>query len=53
VSEQIKNYRIGGVRQTLVNALLNVFTESSQRSKIQNTLKNIGLKYDGNKWTLS
>lgn len=53
VSEQLKNYRIAGVRQTLVNALLNTFTESSQRIKIQETLKNIGLKYDGTKWTLS
>lgn len=52
-SEQIKNYRIGGVRQTLVNAMLIGFPESSQKLKVQEALKNIGLKYDGNKWTLS
>lgn len=53
VSEQLKNYRVGGVRQTLVNATLNTFTESSQKAKVQDTLKNIGLKYDGKKWTIS
>ncbi len=53
VSEQLKNYRIAGVRQTLVNATLNTFTESSQKLKVQETFKNMGLKYDGVKWTLS
>lgn len=54
VSEQIKNnYRIGGVRQTLVNASLNTFTESSQKLKVQDAFKNMGLKYDGTKWSLS
>lgn len=54
VSEQLKNnYRIGGVRQTLVNASLTTFTESSQKLKIQEAFKNMGLKYDGTKWSLS
>lgn len=54
VSEQLKNnYRIAGVRQTLVNAALTTFTESSQKSKVQETFKNMGLKYDGTKWSLS
>lgn len=52
-SEQMKNYRIGGVRQTLVNAMLIGFPESSQKLKVQEAFKNIGLKYDGNKWSLS
>jgi len=54
VSEQLKNnYRIAGVRQTLVNASLSTFTESSQKLKIQEAFKGMGLKYDGTKWTLS
>jgi hypothetical protein len=54
VSEQLKNkYRIGGVRQTLVNAALSTFSESSQKLKIQEAFKNIGLKYDGVKWSLA
>jgi peptidoglycan hydrolase-like protein with peptidoglycan-binding domain len=54
VSEQLKNnYRIAGVRQTLVNASLNTFTESSQKTKVQEAFKNMGLKYDGTKWSLS
>lgn len=54
VSEQIKNsYRIAGVRQTLVNAALTTFTESSQKAKVQEAFKNMGLKYDGTKWSLS
>jgi peptidoglycan hydrolase-like protein with peptidoglycan-binding domain len=53
VSEQLKNnYRIAGVRQTLVNASLNTFTESSQKLKVQEAFKNMGLKYDGTKWSL-
>jgi hypothetical protein len=54
VSEQLKNnYRIAGVRQTLVNATLSTFTESSQKQKVQEAFKNMGLKYDGSKWSLS
>jgi hypothetical protein len=54
VSEQLKNsYRIAGVRQTLVNAALSTFAESSQKLKIQEAFKNMGLKYDGSKWTLN
>lgn len=54
VSEQLKNsYRIAGVRQTLVNATLSTFTGSSQKLKIQDAFKSMGLKYDGSKWTLS
>lgn len=54
VSEQLKNnYRIAGVRQTLVNAVLTTFNESSQKAKVQEAFKNMGLKYDGTKWSLS
>lgn len=53
VSEKLKEYYINGVRQTLVNAMLNNFTESSQRAKVQDTLKSIGLKYNGSQWSLS
>lgn len=54
VSEQLKNnYRVAGVRQTLVNAALSTFTESSQKLKIQDAFKKMGLKYDGSKWSLS
>lgn len=54
VSEQLKNnYRIDTVRKTLVNAALTAFTESSQKAKIQEAFKNMGLKYDGTKWSLS
>jgi hypothetical protein len=52
VSEQLKTYRINGVRQTLVNAMLNAFTESSQKLGIQEVFKSMGLKYDGTKWSL-
>ncbi|MFL5763560.1 MAG: peptidoglycan-binding protein [Bacteroidia bacterium] len=53
VSEQLKTYRINGVHQTLVNAMLSTFTEAVQKAKVQEAFKNIGLKYDGAKWSLS
>lgn len=53
VSEKFKNYRINGVRQTLVNGLLNVFTAPAQKDAIRMELIRIGLKYDGDKWSLS
>jgi hypothetical protein len=52
VSEQLKTFRINGVRQNLVNAMLNTYTESSQKLAIQQVFKSMGLKYDGNKWSL-
>lgn len=52
VSEEFKNYRINGVRQTLVNAMLSSFPEKSQKQNIQTTFKSMGLKYDGKKWTV-
>jgi len=52
-SEQLKTYRINGVHQTLVNAMLSTFTEASQKTKVQEAFKAIGLKYDGSKWSLN
>jgi len=53
VSEKLKDYRIGGVRQTLVNALLNTFKDNTQKLKLTDAFKKIGLKYNGSKWSLS
>lgn len=50
VSEQLKNYRINGVRQTLVNAILTTYTKQSQKLNIQEVFKKIGLKYANGKW---
>ncbi len=53
VSEKLKQYYINGVRQTLVNAMLRTFTESSQNAKVQDVFRNMGLKYNGYQWSLS
>jgi len=53
VSTAFMNYRIDGVRQTLVNGLLNVFTDEQQKQAIRLAFSNMGLKYDSNKWSLS
>lgn len=52
-SEQFKQNRINGVRQTLVNGLLNTFTSETQKQKIKFEFLRIGLRFDGNKWSLS
>lgn len=52
-STAFQNYRIGGVRQTLVNGALNSFTDSKQKDAIRMEFLRMGLKYDGNKWALS
>lgn len=52
VSEQLKAYRINGVRQTLVNAMLSNYTTSNQKLIIQEALKKIGLKYAHGKWSV-
>ena len=48
-----KTYRIGGVRQTIVNGLLNVFTKPDQKEKIKLEFLRMGLQFDGSKWSLS
>ncbi len=53
VSDTFVNYRIGNVRQTLVNGMLNSFSDAKQKDAIRLVFSNMGLKYDGNKWSLS
>ncbi len=53
VSSSFKTYRINGVRQTLVNGLLNSFTDEKQKQQIRLEFTRMGLQYDGNKWSLS
>jgi hypothetical protein len=53
-SESFKNYRLnGGVRQTLVNGMLNSFADEKQKQQIRLQFTRMGLQYDGNKWSLS
>lgn len=53
VSSEFKNYRIGGgVRQTLVNALLNIFSKEDQKQAIRFEFLRMGLQFDGKKWSL-
>jgi hypothetical protein len=52
VGENFKQFRLAGVRQTLVNALMNTFT-GDQKQKIQLEFTRMGLKFDGTKWSLS
>ena len=52
VGENFKQYRLAGVRQTLVNALMNSFS-GDQKQKIQLEFTRMGLKFDGTKWSLS
>lgn len=44
--------RLRGVRQTLVTGLLNSFSSDSQKQQIRYEFIRMGLKYDGNKWSL-
>jgi len=53
VSLEFKKYRIGGVRKTLVTGLLDAFSSLSDKEKIREEFSRIGLKYDGQKWSLS
>ena len=54
VSNEFKTMRIGGgVRQTLVNGMLNTFADEAQKRAIRMEFQRMGLQYDGNKWTLS
>lgn len=54
VSDDFKtNYRIGGVRQTLVNGMLNSFNDEKQKQAIRLQFTRMGLNYDGKKWSLS
>lgn len=54
VGNEFKTMRIGGgVRQTLVNGMLNSFTDETQKRAIRLEFQRMGLQYDGSKWTLS
>ena len=53
VSNAFKEYRVRGVHQTLVNGLLNSFTDAAKKDQIRNEFLRMGLKYDGNKWALN
>ena len=53
VGNEFKNFRINGVRQTLVNGMLNSFTKDEQKQSIRFEFIRMGLQYDGNKWSLS
>jgi len=52
-NEVFKQDRINGVRQTIVNGLLNTFTTDTQKQQIKLEFLRIGLQFDGNKWSLS
>jgi peptidoglycan hydrolase-like protein with peptidoglycan-binding domain len=52
-STEFKTGRINGVRQTIVNGLLNVFTSASQKEAIKFEFLRMGLQFDGSKWSLS
>jgi hypothetical protein len=52
VSEVFVQYRLRGVRQTLVNGLLNTFTNEKQKEQIRYEFIRMGLKYDGKQWSL-
>lgn len=53
VSASFMDHRIHGVRQTLVNGLLNSFASDDQKEKIRMEFIRMGLQYDGSKWSLS
>lgn len=48
-----KGKRINGVRQTIVNGLLNVFSSDTQKQAIKFEFLRMGLQFDGSKWSLS
>jgi hypothetical protein len=52
-NEVFKQNRINGVRQTIVNGLLNSFTSITQKEAIKFEFLRMGLQFDGNKWSLS
>jgi peptidoglycan hydrolase-like protein with peptidoglycan-binding domain len=52
-NEVFKQYRLGSVRQTIVNGLLNTFKTATQKEAIKFEFLRMGLQFDGNKWSLS
>ena len=53
VSKAFTNFRLNGVRQTLVNGMLNSFPKEEQKQAIRFEFIRMGLQYDGTKWSLS
>lgn len=54
VSDILKTtHYFNGVRKTLVNALLDGFSDEKDKDEIRLEFRRIGLKYDGKKWSLS
>lgn len=54
VGNEFKTMRInGGVRQTLVNGMLNTFKKEDEKEAIRLQFLRMGLQYDGKKWSLS
>jgi len=53
VNDVFRNYRLNGVRKTLVNGMLSSFTTNDQKQKIRFEFIRMGLKYDGSTWSLS
>lgn len=48
-----KQNRVNGVRQTLVNGLLNTFSSEVQKQAIKFQFLRMGLQFDGSKWSLA
>lgn len=53
VNDLFKTIRLHEVRQTIVNGTLNSFSDDTSKQLIRQEFTRIGLKYDGDKWTLS
>lgn len=53
VSKAFGKLRVNGVHKTLVNGLLDNFKDDAQKKAIQSAFTDMGLKYDGKKWSLS
>jgi hypothetical protein len=53
VNDLFKTIRLRGIRQTIVNGLLNSFQDDTAKQLIRQEFTRIGLTYDGDKWVLS
>lgn len=53
VNNLFKTIRTDGVRQTIVNAALSSFFLATDKLTLNEQFERIGLKYDGEKWSLS
>ncbi|MBA3706535.1 MAG: hypothetical protein H0W84_11750, partial [Bacteroidetes bacterium] len=53
VNELFKTIRLNGVKQTIVNGTLSIFSDDTSKHLLRAEFLRIGLKYDGDKWSLS